>query len=212
MSLAILVPVLGRPANVKPLLQSIAASTPEPYRVLFLCDPYDRPEQDAIAAAGGWMRSPGGGYAAKIRAGVDVTDEPLLMLAADDLTFLPGWFDAAVAQLQAGASVVGLNDLLKRKRRPQHATHFLMTRDYANLPCADGSPGPLFQGYSHSCVDDELIATATHRGAYAYAVDAHVRHDHWMNGGAVDDETYRKGRLRIRRDLRLFRERSALWT
>jgi hypothetical protein len=67
-SVAILVPVLNRPANVAPLMESISTTTPDPYRVLFICDPGDRAEQDAIASQGGWMISPGGSYASKINA------------------------------------------------------------------------------------------------------------------------------------------------
>ncbi len=208
----VLVPVLNRPANVRPLLDSIRATTPEPYRVLFLCDPGDWAEHDAIALAEGWMLSPGGGYAAKIRAGVEATDEPLIFLGADDLTFLPGWLDAARGAMRNGVQVVGVNDLIPRRPgREGHATHFLMTRAAATRPTMDGEPGPLSQAYSHSFVDDELIATATKRGMYAYEPRARVRHSHPMAGGE-DDDTYRLGRAQFRQDRKLFLRRSRLWT
>lgn len=212
MSVAILVPVLARPHRVEPLLASIAAATPEPYRVLFVCDPDDRGERAAVDAAGGEQITVDGGYALKINRAVRGTDDPLVFLAADDLDFQPGWFEAAQAQIAAGAAVVGVNDLIPRRPgREGHATHFLMTREYAELPTLDGERGPLCERYHHSFCDDELIATATHRGAYAYADGSHVRHLHPMAGGA-DDETYRKGRARFRLDRKLFGRRSALWT
>jgi hypothetical protein len=209
---AILVPVLERPANVKPLLESIAATTPDPYRVLFLADPGDRAEQDALALAGAWFLSPGGSYAAKIRAGVEATDEPLLFLGADDLRFRRGWLEAARAALVEGVQVIGVNDAMRRRHRPTHATHFLMTREYALQPCADGQPGPLSDAYSHSFVDDECIATARHRGVYTYAQAAVVEHRHWTNRGAKDDATYRRGRARFEQDRAIFHRRAALWT
>jgi hypothetical protein len=66
--------------------------------------------------------------------------------------------------------------------------------------------------YSHCFVDDELIATATSRGAYIYAGDCIVEHHHWMNRSAPDDETYRRGRAHFDADREVFNARSALWT
>lgn len=209
---AILVPVLNRPQNVRPLLGSIREATPEPHRVLFICDPGDTAEQDAIAAAGGEMISPGGSYARKIRCGIDATTEPLVFLGADDLRFHRGWLDAASALVRDGVQVVGVNDMIRRRDRPAHATHFLVARGYANQPCIDGSPGPLSAAYHHNFVDDELIATAKHRGVYAYTPRARVQHKHWMNRTAPDDDTYRRGRERFEADRATFNQRSALWT
>lgn len=213
MSLAILVPVLRRPQNIGPLLNSIRLSTPmaSASRVLFIADPDDHREHTAIAAAGGSMIAPGGSYAEKIRAGIDATTDELVFLAADDLFFTPGWLPAAMSHIRDGVHVVGVNDTIVRERRPEHATHFLMTREYALLPCLDGEPGPLSQAYSHSFTDDELIATARARGAYAYARDSIVEHRHWMNDAAPDDATYQQGRAQFRRDRKIFMRRSHLW-
>lgn len=212
MSVAILIPVLDRPGNVAPLLASIEQSTPAPFTTLFICDPDDTAEHQAIAAAGAPAIFPGGGYATKIRAGIAATDDPLVFIGADDLHFTPGWLQAAQNRIAAGAEVVGINDTIRRRRRPVHATHFLMTRDYAQRPTIDGAPGPLSGEYSHSFVDDELIATAMHRGVYAYAQNAIVEHRHWMNHAAPDDATYRRGRARFEQDRAIFHQRSVLWT
>lgn len=210
--LAWLVPVLGRPHRVEPLLASIAASTLRPCRVVFIADPDDVAEQEAVRTATGELLIVDGGYAAKINAAVRSTDEPLLFLGADDLTPQPGWLEAATAAMAAGAEVVGVNDMIPRRAsRCGHATHFLVTRQYAERPALDGGRGPLCEEYAHNFVDDELIATAKRRGVYTYAADALVRHDHPMSGGA-DDDTYRKGRAAFHRDRKIFERRRRLWT
>lgn len=211
MDLAILVPVLNRPQNVKPLLASIRETTPQA-RVLFICDPDDVAEQAAIASAGGLMISPGGSYAAKINAGVVATSEPLLLFAADDIRPRAAWLDAARARMTGGVQIVGLNDWVDRPARPEQATHFLVTRAAAALPCIDGAPGPLCETYGHWYCDDELVATARKRGMYAYCPEAVVEHLHPMTGGAPDDETYLKGRSTARIDFKRFRRRERLWT
>ena len=219
--LAILVPVLGRPHRVAPLLDSIESTTPGA-RVLFLADPNDLDEIAAITGEQRSLRRPfsvdlettGGNYAEKIGRGVSLTSEPLVFTGADDLEPKPGWYEAAKARCMVeGVEVVGVNDLIDRRpARAEHATHFLMTRKYAEQPCIDGSPGPFFTGYDHSWCDNELIATATARGVYGYAADAHVRHEHPMNETAPDDDVYRKGRAQFHQDRRIFQGRVILWS
>lgn len=207
----ILVPVLARPWHVQPLLDSVAQAGG--CRVLFIPDPDDEAERDAIAAAGAEEMPVTGGWAAKINTAVRATTEPLIFFGADDLRFRPGWLEAAHRRILDGAQVVGVNDLIPRRpARVGHATHFLVTREYALQPTIDGGRGPLCEIYDHSFVDDELIATARHRGVYAYAADAHVQHLHPMAGNAPDDDTYRRGRARFRLDRRIYRRRSLLWT
>lgn len=205
--LVVLVPVLNRPQNVEPLLHSIAAATPGDPRILFICDPDDRDEIDAVGAAGAEILIHAGNYASKINRGVVCSQEPLIFLGADDLDFRPGWLEAAKVKLDP-AQVVGVNDLIPRQR--DHQTHFLITREYAEQGCIDG-PGVLCELYAHNCVDDELMATAKRRGVYAYAPDAQVRHDHPMVGASIDS-TYVKGMAPLRADRRIFRTREALWT
>lgn len=216
--LAILVPVLGRPHRVKPFLDSVRASTPDAM-TLFICSPGDEDEilevEEAIRHHGEGAADYilcDGGYAPKINRGVRFTSAPLIFTAADDLDFKPGWLEAAKRTMASGAEVVGVNDMLRRRpRRREHATHFLMTRAYAELPCLDGSRGPCAEAYLHNFVDDELIATASHRGAYGYSPHAEVEHLHWMNRRAEVDATYEKGRESFEVDRRTFEERRHLW-
>ena len=192
--------------------------TPEPYRVLFIVDPDDKAERSEVAKAS--MHSTHlrhitattfpGSWAEKINRGVQITDEPLLFLGADDLDYQVGWLEAAT-RLMPEAQVVGTNDLIPRPHKPDHATHFLMTRAYAEEPTIDDGPGPACELYDHCFVDNELIDTARHRGTYAYAEDSVVEHLHPMAKKAPDDAVYAKGMSTFRSDGRLYRKRRALW-
>lgn len=213
MSVAILVPVLRRPQRVASLLRSIGEATPQPHRVLFIADPDDATELAAIAKCGADCIAPGGSYAHKINCGAQTTTEPLIFVAADDLGFKPGWLEAAEAMLTEGIGVVGTNDLgSPRVMAGEHATHSLVTREYAAQGTIDDSSKLLHEGYHHNFVDDELVATAKHRGAFAFAADSHVEHFHpfWDKGEM--DEIYQLGQAQFRFDRRHFLRRQHLWT
>lgn len=204
-------PVLGRPHRVEPLMNAIEATT-HGVRVHFICDPDDEDQIHAVRTdARGHLHTLAGNYAAKTTAAIAATDSQLVFTGADDLQPYPGWFEKAKAHLRGNVQVVGVNDLVGRPHRPEHAAHFLMTREYAERPTIDGGPGPFHHGYCHWFCDDELIATARKRGVYAYASDAVVEHLHAKAGKAPDDDTYRKGRENWELDRSIFNGRAGLW-
>jgi hypothetical protein len=217
--LAILVPMLGRPHHVEPLLASIGETVPG-CRVLFLLTPGDDEVAAAVAAAGReqvtveWRRR--GDYARKINTGYRHTTEPLLFTGASDLRFHPGWFEAAVAHLTDRIGVVGTNDLGNPLvTAGQHATHFLVTRRYIDVHSGViDQPGAVFcELYPHEYVDNELLATARYRGAYAMALDSHVehRHPHWCPD-VPTDEIYDAQPQRMITGRRIFERRRRMWT
>ena len=215
---AIIAPVLRRPHRVLPLLESIEEHTPKPYRVVFACTTGDDAELDAVRSAGAdhlevgpWR--PLGDYARKINAGVAATTEELIFLAADDLAFHPRWLEEAVAKLDAGIGVVGTNDLGNpRVMRGEHATHSLITRAYAELGTIDEPDKVLHEGYPHEFVDDEFVATARHRNAFAFAEASIVEHLHPHWGKAATDPLYDAFASRLKRGRRVFERRRRLWT
>lgn len=221
MSLAILVPVLNRPHRVEPLLESIWTTVPDA-ETLFLLSPGDTAEREALAAAGAQCYRPAyiapptfafevdGNYAAKINAGLALTDADTLFLGADDLRFVEGWYEEAKTHLTDGIGVVGVNDLIPRQR--DHTTHFLVTREYAQRGTIDEPDKLLHEGYQHEFVDDEFVATARHRGAYAYAPHAVVEHLHPMVGKAPVDSLYAGIAPRMRFGRKHFARRQHLWT
>lgn len=213
----ILVPMLGRPHRVEPLLESLARFTPEDHRVVFCVTENDH---DVMALTADFARlvfppRPYGDYAAKINAGIQATSEPFIFTGADDLRFHPGWLSAALARFADPAvGVVGTQDLCNaRTINGTHATHFLVRRAYVDEWGTIDEPAKLFhEGYWHECIDDELVATAKHRGVWAFADDSIVEHLHPMVGKADWDPMYQYQRHRIHQGRKLFRLREHMWS
>lgn len=217
-SVDVLVPVLDRPSRVEPLITSLSDSRAEGVRELFICSPDDRAELAEIDAhhlrklVMPYPRQPGD-YARKINAGARQSDAEWLFLGADDLNFRPGWLAACLAVAdETGAAVIGTNDLGNPMvKMGMHSTHTLVRRSYVELGTVDDPNCLLHEGYDHNCVDVEFVETAMDRGAWAFAVDAHVEHLHpiWRKGSS--DATYVIGQSAHLRDMKLLRERWNLW-
>jgi glycosyltransferase involved in cell wall biosynthesis len=207
----IIVPVLRRPQNVRRVLASVRETAPKA-RVLFVADPDDEAEHQAIRDARAEMLIVQGNYAKKINCAVHQTTEALIFQGADDLRFHPGWLEAAKSRFTRGIGVVGTNDLCsKRVMAGLHSTHSLITREYAQLGTIDDPTRLLHEGYRHEFVDDEFVQTAIFRNAFAHSPDSIVEHLHPWVGKAPMDELYAKAgrRLLVGRLRYLWRRR--LW-
>lgn len=209
--LAVLVPVLGRPHRVEPLLRSIRETCEA--RVVFIAERDDTEELEALAHSDADdVLLFSGNYARKLNEAVRRTEEPLIFQAADDLLFHPGWFEAAKAKLSSRVGVVGTNDLCNRRvMRGEHSTHSLVARWYTDLGTIDEPGKLLHEGYLHEWCDDELVATAKARKAFAHAPDSVVEHLHPMAGKAPMDDLYAGMRVRIRAGRKVFYRRRRLW-
>jgi hypothetical protein len=209
--------MLGRPHHVLPLLATIDATTPG-CQVVFLTTPGDDDVVAAVDATGRERieveRQPVGDYARKIQAGYELTANPLIFTGASDIAFHPGWFEAATKRLTPGIGVVGTNDLGNPEvLAGRHATHFLVTRTYADEYGTIDGPGAIFyDGYPHEFVDNELIGTAMHRGAYAMAPDSLVEHLHPHWGKGVSDDLYDAQPIRMSIGRSIFINRRRMWT
>lgn len=223
---AVIIPVLNRPQNARPLVESLLAST-DRASLLFVCSPGDDTQILACAAVqhdhGLRVRTRvidepcgPGDYAKKIQRGFDATTEPLVLLAADDLRFHKGWLEAVetVAD-EFDCGVIGTND----RANPlvmagKHSTHPVVRRCYIDQHGGvAGEPGVVYHdGYDHQWVDSELVQTAMTRGCYAHAHDAVVEHLHPFYDRTVEtDETYRKGQAEGTADRALYESRRHLW-
>lgn len=210
--LSILLPVLNRPHRVAPMLDTALAWTPQA-EVLFIADPGDFEEIAELEKQGASWITVDGGYAKKINEAIRRTSSPFVFTGADDLLFHPGWFEAAKAEMTDKIGCVGTQDLCnKRVLRGEHATHFLLARWYCELGTIDGQDGPIFEGYKHEYLDDELVKTAKFRGAWAFANDSIVEHLHPDAGKAPMDDLYAARPKRMKQGARLHRERAHLWT
>ncbi len=233
---AVLVPVLARPKNVLPLLESFLASCAAGVdaTLFFLVSSDDREEERAIVDAAqrlnlippfdlkiarwyagkiGCLRAPSdsGTWAKKINLGYRSTREPWMLLGADDLHFHAGWVDSVREHLDAGArGVIGTNDLGNGYTvTGWHSTHPLVSRKYADLHGTVDGPGAICHaGYKHNFVDNEIVATARARNEFLHVPECVVEHLHPLWGKGEDDSTYRLGQSSFVEDSVLYEERA----
>jgi glycosyltransferase involved in cell wall biosynthesis len=214
---AVIVPVLGRPQNAAPFMESLRASGAELAKVYAIADPHDEETVDAWIDAGAGVIHIGvtdrpGTFAEKVNFGYHLTDEPWLFIVGDDVRFAPGWLDHAQAAARDGYDVIGTNDLHNpRVTAGEHGTHLLIRRSYVDEQGAswDGPKVVAHEGYRHWWVDQEIVDVAKQRGTWTSAPRAIVEHLHPLWGGADDDDTYRLGRSSAEQDRALFEERLA---
>ncbi len=217
----ILVPVLGRPQNAQPLVDSIRATTSVEHEIHFLCSHGDE-QQIAASFVIDYstvhiMLFPAGrhDYPRKINAGYRETIAPWLLLAADDLDFQPGWDTEALRVAEeTGAGVIGTNDCANPSvKKGLFSTHPLVRRTYIDEQggSLDGPGVLLHEGYDHNMTDVELCELAQARQQWAFAADARICHRHPGFGTAPQDATYLKGRRFLARDRQTFKARQQQW-
>ena len=221
--ISVLVPVLNRPQNAKPLVDSIRENTTVEHEIIFLVSPGDTEERAAVVACEvPWieMEFPAGGgdYAKKINEGFNCSGGEFVFTAADDVTFTPGW-DVEILKVaeRTGAGMVGSNDdanpLVKRGR---HSTHSLFSRAYIDSVGGTFFDGPgvvYHEGYDHQWIDTEAVKAAMDRGQWAFAMNSVVAHHHPIYDRTVAyDDTYRKALGDASADKRLYTERLKKWS
>ena len=226
----IIVPVLGRPQNAQPLVDSVRANTTCSYAITFVCSPGDDEEEKACRATDlddapvftfvvPWQPGPGDA-AKKWNWGYSETageSFPYVFTAADDVTFTPGWDTHILAVAErTGAGMVGSNDdanpLVKRGR---HSTHSLFSRAYIDTVGGTFFDGPgvvYHEGYDHQWIDTEAVKAAMDRREWAFARRSVVKHHHPMYDRSVSmDDTYRRALGDARSDQALYRARLQEW-
>jgi hypothetical protein len=138
-SLLISIPTLGRPERCVETARSARATAPHA-RILFSCSPGDDETIEACRSTGEevvvvpWEQPCRADWARKHNRAYDLMSEDWILLAASDLLFHDGWFEAclrAASRHPFGACVVGTNDLGNRRvLSGVHSTHPLVHRDY----------------------------------------------------------------------------------
>ena len=205
-TVAVIVPVLNRPAAAAQFMRSWSASHPAGSRVYAVTDLDDTETRKAWADAGATVLTSdrGSTFACKVNYGLEATQEPWLLLVGDDVRFHPGWLQAA---LKAGEThpVVSTNDGA-RDDLHQLAVHPLMSRRYIlERGASFDGPGLIaHEGYAHWYVDREWSFLAAERGVLGYAPDARIEHLHPIFGKAEMDATYQLGQAAAKDDQRTY--------
>ena len=219
-AVVIVVPVLGRPHNVGPLVASLREVTAETTaRLLFVATRGDDEEIAEIQRLGQDLLvvppRARGDYAHKINTGYRQSTEPFLLLGADDIRFRSGWWEAALPHFDdPKIGVVGTNDLGNaRVISGEHATHSIVRRSYVDeFGTIDESGKVLHEGYPHEFVDDEFVETARLRGAFVSEPTSIVEHFHPLWRKAPTDRLYDGQARRMRAGRGLYNRRRRLWT
>jgi hypothetical protein len=192
--------VRERAANIRPLVESLRASTGLA-NVILVVD--DEDHQAELGVDADYVIHPGR-FPGKLNAGYQHTKADWIQFVGDDVRFHPGWLDHQqhVAGLYQ-AKVIGSNDLTNsRVMRGEHATHWMLARSYIEESGAswDG-PGTLaHEGYKHWFVDDEIVAKAKAEGVFQVALGAVIEHLHPITGRVETDEVYKRNDAYAERD------------
>jgi glycosyltransferase involved in cell wall biosynthesis len=207
----VIVPVLNRPDNVRPLVESLQASTGLA-EILFVVEEDDKAELDAIREVGAsYHVTKRHTFAEKVNDAWPHTGTPWIMLAGDDVRFRPGWLNhAAHVARVSGADVVGTNDLGNPwVTTGHHATHMLIRSEYVREVGAswDGPGIVCHEGYRHNFVDNEIVMAAKQRGTWAPSLGAIVEHLHPAWKKNTSDDVYALGNESYDKDQKLFESR-----
>jgi glycosyltransferase involved in cell wall biosynthesis len=212
----IFVPALGRPQQIKPLLDSIAQATFNEHRVFIIASPEDSETIAAAIACGAaplvvtWTAGKAD-YAKKINYAYGQTDGEWFFQGATDLVFYEQWDVQALSVAGRGRrGVVGTNDLGNPMvKRGRHSTHSLISRSYIEEygGTVDGTGVVFSETYDHQYCDNEFVETALRRKQFAFSKRSIVEHLHPHWGKAEDDATYVKAMRRTTADRALFMKR-----
>ena len=211
----ILIPVLGRPWNVEPLVESIVSGTDGPYQIVFICSPQDSEQIEACRKTGqttltvSWQPKKAD-YARKINWGFSQTNSEWFFQGADDIRFGKHWDTYALNVAKGQRSVIGTNDLHHPgSRQGTHSTHLLIKRSYIEEQGGtfDQTGAVFSEAYDHQWIDNEFILTARRRGVWAFSKRSLVEHFHPIWKNADWDDTYRKSFRHAGSDRRLFLHR-----
>jgi hypothetical protein len=205
----VIVPVLGRPQNAAPFMETLRASTGWADVIAVASEVEDVDAWEQAGAQGVLIDEES--FACKVNAAMAAVDTPWVFITGDDVRFHPGWLDHAqhVGNLQK-VGVVGTNDLGNpRVMAGEHATHLLIRKSYIDEVGAswDGPGLIAHEGYRHWYVDDEIVTAAKLRGEWGMALGSFVEHLHpiWEKGET--DATYELGQSFAKDDAKLYKQR-----
>ena len=220
---AVVIPVMQRPGNVQPLVDSFNRSNDGTATLYFVCDEDDEAEIAAVRSAGlePLWATRGHTFPQKANVGYLGTSESFVFVCGDDCEFTPGWLKQP-RLLSDRYDVIGTNDAEPGRTRNadvaagRHADHWFTRRTYIDTEgaCLEG-PGQFCpEAYYHWWVDKEVIGLAQARGVFAPALDSRVIHHHpgfdGNEAGRSNDPVYMKAVEWADRDATTFGLRETL--
>ena len=204
---AILIPTLNRPHNLKPLIENIRDVTPEPHEIYFMTS--NKESKRVIEENGAICFNDVGDTDLITRTNslYRLTDEPYIYTGSDDIRFHEGWLSKMMKKMDEGFHVVVPQDLLN-----PNGTQALISRKYIEEQscCVDVPNVVYYPGYKHDWAETEQFEVAKKRGVFARS-DAVVEHLHWSNGKAEKDDDYNTGQSHSADGQELFKSRMHLW-
>ncbi len=220
--ITVLVPVLNRPDNVQPLINSFLANSRSTSSMLFIVQVDDSAEIDALvdalpdnfdsptqvsycvvpSAITRWSQKLNAAH--RLLEDMPPPNDRSLwrdawyLLGADDLAFHKGWDNNKnldVLMHTPSVGVIGTNDLSNPAViAGQHSTHPLMRVSYVRDQGIEEAINVIApECYHHNYVDNELIGIALKRKAYAHCHESIVEHMHFLYNKGKIDSTYRLG-------------------
>ncbi len=221
---AVLCPVMQRPQNVEPLVDSFRASNDGTATLYFIVDMDDEAERHALSSyiddedVQVLFSTRGRTFAAKLNVGHAATDADFVFVVGDDCEFTPGWLDAA-RKLSDRYDIIGTNDappgqiLNQEVAAGRHADHFFVRRSYIDDvgACLEG-PGVLApEAYNHFYTDKEIISLARARGVFTPCLASVVIHHRMVSQEAAEqDVAYRRAAEHMDADRVKFMQRVPL--
>lgn len=209
-TIAVIIPTFHRVKSLEAIARNVHNNT-QSHTLYFVCEPDDQASIDEVNQLNELLilnKQPGT-HTGAANTAYYKTSEPFFIIANDDFNFHPGWDVAALAKMNEGHSVIGLND----GGSDSFTQITLVRRSYIEEQsgCIDLPNTLYFPGYNHNFVDTEFAQTAMKRGVFAICKESVVEHMHWTYGKAVKDATYEKSFKTSPVDQRLFESRKHLW-
>jgi hypothetical protein len=235
--ITVLVPVLRRPNRVKPLIESFLANSTGDTDLFFIVQDGDTEEYEAIEyetklserlnffqvekCVTRWSEKLNAAHRRLLydhRTIPSLTMPSWYLLGADDLHFHKGWDDNPQLKTLMDVpqiGVIGTNDLGNPAvKAGKHSTHPLVRIEYVERHGIQEARQLIAPEIYHHCfVDNEIVATARHRNAYAHCHESIVEHLHPAWRKAEKDDTYALGSNpeKFVSDRKMFEARQALY-
>lgn len=207
MKVAILIPTLNRPQNLRSLIENIRENTPEPHEIYFMTSNEESKKITREMGAVCFNDVGNTDLVTRTNALYRLTDEPLIYTGSDDMRVHKDWLPKMLEKINEGYHVVVPQDLLNPM-----GTQALITREYVEKQscCVDVPNVVYFPGYKHNFAETEQFEVAKSRGVFARS-NAVVEHLHWANGKAKRDKDYKTGDINSEGADELFMSRRHLW-